>query len=255
MVKMAILLLAAGSLVVAACASGDDSSSASVPQTLTTTSTTVTETTTTAPATTTTVAETTTTAPPTTTTTTAPPTTTTTTAPPTTTTTTTVPPTVELNDEGIQAGDVWVHFGFDDEDAIAAVSNVLGAPTKDFGWSEETICFAATRTVRWDDFLMLFTTGDTDFWTGGVPHFFMFFYSGSNPELFTTKGIGLNSTVADLEAAYGGPKFVLTDSPWVAGEGSWSYDLQTWTGLWGYTSGLAPTGTVTAINGGQGCGE
>ena len=249
--KKMVLLLVAGSLVAAACAPGDDSASATtVPATVTTTTTV--PATTTVPETTTTVPETTTTAPATTTTTEPP--STTTTAPPTT-TTTTVPPTVELNDEGIQAGDVWVYFGFDDEDAIAAVSNVLGAPTKDFGWSEETICFAATRTVRWDDFLMLFTTGDTDFWTGGVPHFFTFYYSGSNPELFTTKGIGLNSTVADLEAAYGGPKFVLTESPWVAGEGSWSYDLQTWTGLWGYTSGLAPTDTVTAINGGQGCGE
>ncbi len=227
--KRMILLLAVVSLVAAACASGDDSSSTSVPETLTTTSATVPPTTTVAPTTTTTTV-----------------------AP---TTTTTIPPTIKLNDEGVQAGDVWVYFGSDPVDAIAAVSNVLGAPTIDSGWIEESICLASTRTVRWNDLWMLFTTGDTGFWTGGVPHFFTFYYSGPNPEIFTTKGVGLGSSVADLEAAYGGSKFVLAESPFVAGEGSWSYDLDTWTGLWGYTSGQAPSDTVIAINGGQGCGE
>ncbi len=232
--KRMILLLAAASLVAAACVSGDDSSSTSIPETLTTTSMTVAETTTTAPVTTTT------------------PTTTTTAAP----TTTTTPAIVELNDEGLQAGDVWVHFGYGAEDAIAAVTAVLGSPTIDTGWIEDSICPApTTRTVRWNGLWMLFTTGDTDFWSGGVEHFFTFYYSDPTPVIFTTEGIGLGSTVADLEAAYGGPLYDLADSPFVEGEGLWSYDLQTWTGLWGYTSGLNPTDTVIAINGGRGCGE
>ncbi len=244
--KRMILLLAVVSLVAAACASGDDSSSTSIPETLTTTSTTVAETTTTtAPVTTTTAVATTTTA--------APTTTTTTVAP---TTTTTTPSTVELTDEGLRAGDVWVYFGYDAEDAIAAVTTVLGPPTIDTGWIEDFICPApTTRTVRWNGLWMLFTTGDTDFWTGGVEHFFTFYYSEPTPVIFTTEGIGLGSTVADLEAAYGGPLYDLSDSPFVEGEGLWSHDLQAWTGLWGYTSGLNPTDTVIAINGGRGCGE
>jgi len=227
------------------------------------------DTTTTVPSTTSTVADTTTTLPETTTsgvpetttttvpetTTTAPPETTTTTLAPVT-TTTTAAAVVELSDEGIQAGDTWVYFGYDDEATIAAVSAVLGSPTIDSGWVEEPLCPPpAVRTVRWNDLWLLFTQADTDFWSGGVPHFFTFYYSGATPEIYTTEGIGLGSSLEMLEAAYGGPSYTIGESPFAVGEGFWTYDLQTWTGMWGFATGQTAVDTVTAINGGQGCGE
>ena len=220
-------------------------------------------TTTLGPATTSTVVETTTTlsdtttstAPPETTTTTEE-TTTTTEETTTTTTTTIVPAVVELSNEGIQAGDTWVHFGYDDEDTIAAVSAVLGSPTIDSGWVEDFLCPApVVRTVRWNDLWLLFTQADTDFWSAGVPHFFTFYYSGATPEIQTTEGIGLGSSVEALEAAYGGPGYTMEESPFVAGEGYWTYNLHDWTGLWGFATGQSGAHVVTAINGGRGCGE
>jgi len=220
-----------------------------------TTTTTESDTTSTVAETTTSSApDTTTTLPPTTTTT--PPDTTTTSVAPVTTTTTAAVAVVNLSDEGLQAGDTWVPFGYDDEDAIAAVSAVLGSPTIDSGWVEELLCPApVVRTVRWNDLWLLFTQADTDFWSAGVPHFFTYFYSGPTPVLSTTEGIGLGSSVEMLQAAYGGPTYTMDESPYVAGEGFWTYDRQPWTGMWGYATGESGADTVTAINGGQGCGE
>jgi hypothetical protein len=181
---------------------------------------------------------------------------TTTTTVPDTTTTTVVPDTVLFTNEGIFAGETWIHFGFDDEDTIAAVSAVLGAPTNDSGWVAEPICPPPeVRTVRWSDLWLLFTKADTDFWSGGVPHFFTYQYSGSTPELFTTEGIGLGSTLNDLDEAYGGPDLVISESPFGPGEGFWTYKAAGWTGMWGFATGQTPADTVTSINGGRGCGE
>ncbi|MCL1587450.1 MAG: hypothetical protein M3092_03455 [Actinomycetia bacterium] len=165
------------------------------------------------------------------------------------------PATVEFTNHGIYAGETWIYFGWDDEDTIAAVTAVLGAPTIDLGWDADSICPSPSRTVKWDDLLLLFTKADTDFWIGGVPHFFTYQYSGSTPELFTTEGIGLGSTLSDLDDAYGGPDLIITESPFVLGEGFWTYKDAPWTGMWGFATGQSPADTVTSINGGAGCGE
>jgi hypothetical protein len=217
--------------------------------------TTIVDTTTTAPTTTTTAPVTTTAAP-----------TTTTAAPVTTTssTTTTVPDTtlppaadtVEFTNEGIYAGETWIYFGYDDEDTVAAVTAVLGSPTFDSGWEEAFLCPPPERrTVRWDDLWLLFTTADTDFFTGGIPHFFTYQYSDGTPELFTREGIGLGSTLADLDDAYGGPDLIIEDSDIVVGAGSWTYKDSPWTGMGGLATGTTPSDTITSINGGAGCGE
>lgn len=219
------------------------------------------DTTTTSLATTTVPETTTTTAPETTTTTvpattTAPADTTTTAAPPETTTTTTAPATVSFTEHGIYAGEEWIYFGFDDEDTIAAVTAVLGAPTADSGWVDEPLCPPpVVRSVRWDDLWLLFTQANTDFWSAGVPHFFTYQYSGPTPELYTTEGIGRGSTLEALEDAYGGPDLVISDSPFDPTDGIWSYKVADWTGMWGFSTGQTPSDTVTAINGGRGCGE
>jgi hypothetical protein len=167
---------------------------------------------------------------------------------------------VELNDEGVQAGAEWVHFGFDDDDAVDAVAAIVGAPTHDSGWVESFSDYGAcplpeVRGVHWDDFIMLFTKADTDFASGGIEHFFAYYFTGSTPDLLTTEGIAIGSSVEDLEAAYGGPRYTMDESFFDPSGGFWTYDLQTWTGLWGYSTGQTPTHAVTSINGGQGCGE
>ncbi len=225
------------------------------------------ETTTTDTATTSTIGETTTTIAPDTTTTEMPETTTTapsdttiTTLPPET-TTTAGPGTVELTRVGVQAGEVWVPFSENDEVAIAAVAAVLGAPTLDSGWIEAFsspygVCPPpVVRGVHWDDFVMLFTQADTDFWTPGVPHFYAFNYTGSTPELLTTEGIGIGSSLEMLDAAYGGPDLVIDEAWFDPSAGFWSYRMATWTGLWGFATGQTFAHTVTSINGGQACGE
>ncbi|GMQ92615.1 MAG: hypothetical protein BMS9Abin12_0091 [Acidimicrobiia bacterium] len=213
-----------------------------------------------------TVAETTTTVPDTTTTetpetTTSAPLETTTTTKPVETTTTTLPGTVGLTRAGIQAGDTWVPFSENDEISIAAVAAVLGAPTHDSGWidafsSPYGVCPApVVRGVHWDDLVLLFTQADTDFWTAGVPHFYAFTYTGTTPELFTMKGIGIGSSLQMLDTAYGGPDLVIDEAWFDPSVGFWSYKLAPWTGLWGFATGRTPAHVVTSINGGQGCGE
>ena len=215
-------------------------------------------TTTTAAATTTTAAATTTTTAAATTTTTAAATTTTTAAA--TTTTTTAPPTVEVNDEGIRAADEWVYFGYDDEDAIAAVAAVLGSPDVDTGWIDSFSVYGTcpgpvVRGVEWGGFTMLFTQADTDFWSGGVPHFFAYYHTSTPPSLQTTEGLAIGMTLADLEAIYGGPDLITAEADLIPGFTFWSYDQAMWTGMWGYADGLEATSPISSINGGLGCGE
>jgi hypothetical protein len=102
---------------------------------------------------------------------------------------------------------------------------------------------------------MLFTTADTAFWSGGVEHFFAYYFTGSTPDLVTTQGVGVGSSVGALEAAYGGPLYAMDESFFDPSSGFWTYDIQDWTGLWGYSSGQSAADLVTSINGGQGCGE
>lgn len=216
-------------------------------------------TTTIAETTTTTIPDTTTTETPETTTT-ATPETTTTTLPPET-TTTAAPGTVDLHDEGIYAGAVWLHFGFSDEDAIAAVTAVLGAPTEDSGWIEAFsspygVCPApVVRGVHWDSLTLLFTQAETDFWSAGVPHFFAYNYYGDAANLETTEGIAIGDTLGQLRAAYPGPKLEIHENPFDPSAGFWLYDRQTWTSMSGFATGQADPDTIGSINGGRGCGE
>lgn len=252
--KKYLLTCACLALVASACSASDDGSDTTVPETLTTTSSTSTTTTTTqAPEETTT---TTTLAPEET-------TTTTTEAPEETTTTTAAGPTVvQLTNEGIQAGAVWVPFGTDDDDAVAAIEAILGAPTTDSGWipawGDYGVCpDPLVRAVEWDALITLYTTAESDFWSpAGTEHFFSFNYlaAASPANLMTPEGIGIGSTLAELDAAYPG-EVVIDEAFFDPALGFWSYRLMDWTGLWGYASGQANTSTITSINGGSGCGE
>ena len=168
--------------------------------------------------------------------------------------------TVELSDEGVQAGTQWVHFGYDDADAIEAVAAVLGSPTDDSGWVDSFSVYGTcpapvVRGVHWDDFVMLFTQADTDFWSAGVPHFFGYYLTSRSPDLVTTENVGVGSSVDLLEVAYGGALYTMEESLFDPALGYWTYDQEIWTGLWGYSTGQDSSDVVTSINGGSGCGE
>ena len=203
--------------------------------------------------------------------------TTTTTSPTTTTTsaasTTTEPGdmTVELTDEGIYVGTVWLPFGNDDDDTIANLTSALGPPADDSGWLDSLtdgwdrfgVCPSPrVRGVSWGEggdvsLQVLFTDGDTDFWFGGVEHFFTFYYSDSSAPtgLTTPEGIGVGSSLGQLKAAYDPAKIEILEAFFDPAQGFWSYDSQPWTGLWGFATGQTDADVITSLNGGRGCGE
>lgn len=176
-----------------------------------------------------------------------------------------------LTDEGIYAGSTWVYFGYDDDDAIAAVSAVIGPPSDDSGWLDSVtdgwdqfgVCPSPrVRGVNWGEdgdvsLQLLFTDGDTDFWSGGVEHFYSFYYFDSSAPsgLGTPEGIGIGSTLGDLQSVYAPSSITIEEAFFDPAVGFWAYDLVGWTGLWGYATGLSDSDTITSINGGQGCGE
>lgn len=223
------------------------------------------------------LAATTTTSPPSTTTTVPPATSTTSTMATTTTTaavtTTTSSPTgtVMLTDEGIYAGSTWVYFGFDDDEAIAAVTDALGPPAEDSGWLDSMtegwerfgVCPAPrVRGVNWgegDDvsLQLLFTDGVSDFWSEGVEHFYSFYYFDTSAPrgLTTPEGIGVGSTLGDLRGVYPPAAVTVEEAFFDPSEGFWSFDMQSWTGLWGYATGTSDGDVITSVNGGRGCGE
>lgn len=177
-----------------------------------------------------------------------------------TTTTTVEESTLELSDEGVQAGATWVPFGTIDEEAITAVAAVLGSPTNDSGWVDSfsvygTCPWPVVRGVHWDAYVMLFTQADTDFWTGGVPHFFGWYYTDVVPAIATTEGLVIGDTLATVEALYGGPKLDINEDLFDPSGGVWLYDMVGFTGLWGFADGQNPDSVISSINGGQGCGE
>jgi hypothetical protein len=169
---------------------------------------------------------------------------------------------VELTNQGIYAGDEWVPFGTDDDETVAALVAVLGEPTTDSGWipawGDYGVCpDPQVRAVEWDALITLYTNAETDFWfPAGTEHFFSFNYlaDDSPPNLMTPEGIGIGSTLGELEAAYPG-EIEIDEAFFDPALGFWSYRLGGWTGLWGYASGQADTSTITSINGGRGCGE
>ena len=249
-------VVAALVIVVTACSSSGDAQDTTTTQ-VTTTQVTTTQVTTTQ-VTTTTVA--TTTSPPTST---EPPATTTTTSTATTTSSTTVTPggPMVLTEGAVIVGDTLVPFGTGDEETIAAISSSLGDPTEDSGWIDAfsvygTCPLPVIRGVHWDGFVALFTQSATDFADQGTPHFFSWYYpSGEDIGLDTDRGIGVGATVGSLRAAYENPEFVL--APWEFDEtqGFWSTDRFAPSQLSGYATGVSNADTITAINGGLGCGE
>lgn len=172
---------------------------------------------------------------------------------PTTTTTTLAP--IILAADGLTVVDLGDPF----EEVSAAVSARLGSPTEDTGWVGATSDFGicpgtVVRMQRWSSLRLLYSDGPTEFEAEGR-HFFYFSQStvGTDEvlDLVTAEGVGLETTVPELEAAFGDTlsiestaEFGVTFYVTPAGPGLLS----------GTLTNSGPEGIVTSLGGGFGCG-
>jgi hypothetical protein len=100
-----------------------------------------------------------------------------------------------------------VELGAAPTDALDALTEALGPPTRDTGWepafSEYGTCPGEQiRGVEWDHLVVLFTDGSTA--RGDGEHLFSWRLSGAPPALGTATGFGWGATAADAEELYPG---------------------------------------------------
>jgi hypothetical protein len=117
-------------------------------------------------------------------------------------------PTLVLERDGLGV----TAFGESADDAIGAVTAVLGEPERDSGWAEPLSIGAcagsSARFVAWGSLYLYFS--DESPVARGKRHFFAYSYGNEGdladaPEgLATPEGIGLGTTVEFLRAAYDG---------------------------------------------------
>lgn len=168
-----------------------------------------------------------------------------------------------LADNGIGG----VGFGASPDETIAYATAVLGPPDNDTGWidaltSPYGVCPEPdVRGVEWGTsaggfgpaFTLLFTNSTTTHGTG--EHFFGYYYFGGTPLLSTADGITYGSTNEELQTAI--PSAVVVEDPFDPSAGSWLSDVDPSDQnlLWGFSTSVSPTGTLTSVNGGSTCGE
>jgi len=161
---------------------------------------------------------------------------------------------IQLGSDGLGI----VALGAEPEAAIAAVSSLLGAPAFDTGWVDAatTTCPGTEyREVSWNGLILRFGDAADATAPDGGRHLFAYFHTAGSDqdEAFqptTAEGIGLGSTVAELEAAYG-EALATTESPAVGP--TWQIDAGVFFG--GGLSGLAAGDVVTSIEAGIRCAE
>lgn len=180
----------------------------------------------------------------------------TTTAAPTTTTeatTTTVPaPVFGFLPTGLGV----VDFGASPEDVVAALTPILGAPTKDTGWIDEPLCPQPLyRLINFGalpfDLTVIFTTAEF-FAPAGTEQFFGYSYEGELEVPVSPPALTVGTTLAQVQALY--PGIVIGPHPLldgyqgiVTGDGHEKLDLA--------LDGNGPGALVTEIRGGGKCGE
>ena len=146
-------------------------------------------------------------------------------------------------------------FGADAEDVIGYVASILGAATFDSGWvsaGERTCPGTRVRGVDWGDLALTF--GDESNVTSGRDHFYS--WSLGPPDgailspaaMATPEGIGIGSSVSDVQAAY--PAAIVS-----AGDEIVASSARLSEGLFAFVTSADGSGIVTALVGGQGCGE
>ncbi len=251
--SLGFVICCAACLLATACSSDENSSSVSTTSdTLAVPSTTTTTTTTTIVVAPTTAAPTITIPAPTTTL----PAPTSTTAAPTTTvapTTTTLPPGASLSLANDGIGDA--RFGAEPGEVIAYISGVVGEQNEDSGWVDaisRTCAGTAIRFVRWGDLTLLF--GDESSVASGPRHFFAWEFGPAaeiEPApagLATPEGISIRSSVVDIGRAY--PTATLFEGDELATASAHIDD-----NLFAFITDTKDSGVITAMLGGQGCGE
>lgn len=184
----------------------------------------------------------------------------------------TTPPTVTVPDAGVPGvlrlrpdGLGVTSFGDSADTAIAAVATVLDAePDLDTGWIDPFSTYGAcpgseARAVEFGDLVLLFTDADTGFTPAGTRHFFSYTYGAGSrgPDgLITEAGIGIGSTLEEVQTTYGEAFRFNPDNAGPAGPG---FDIGFVTGsftrLYGFFSGPGPDDFVLALNGGVGCAQ
>jgi hypothetical protein len=172
-----------------------------------------------------------------------------------TTTTAAEPESVDLELDGVGPA----RFGDDAEVALAALTALLGEPNDDSGWvpaftSPFGVCPGVeVRGVRWGPLRVLF--GDQG--TAARTMFTWVYASGLLPAgeavgaaggLQTPEGIGLGSSIADLELGY--PEVVVSTG--IYGP---TFDTAVFAGYAGTISSDGIDGFVTSLVGGAPCGE
>jgi hypothetical protein len=164
----------------------------------------------------------------------------------------TAAPSLILGREGVGVA----AFGEPADEAIGAVTAVLGEPDQDSGWVEPLSIGACAGTearfVAWGALNLYFS--DESPVAAGEPHFFSYSYGSERdlaaaPEgLATPEGIGLGTTVEFLRAAYDG---VVVEQ---GEEGLIAPTFYVDDRLSGRLTGGADDDLVTVIIGGDPCG-
>jgi hypothetical protein len=100
-----------------------------------------------------------------------------------------------------------VELGAPPDEVVEALTDALGAPTRDTGWepafSEYGTCPGEQiRGVEWDHLVLLFTDGATEL--GQEEHLFAWRVTGAPPAVGTATGFGFGATAADAEELYPG---------------------------------------------------
>ena len=160
---------------------------------------------------------------------------------------------IALREDGL--GDAL--FGAEPEGVISYLRGLLGPPTSDSGWvsaPERTCPGTEVRNVLWGDLSLMF--GDQSLVRSDARHFFEWSYGQAAGEVISPFGmttpfpqrIGVGSTVTQLRTAYPTATIFAGDEL-VGPSASITVDLSA------FISNTGPTGEVTSLEGGHGCGE
>lgn len=168
-------------------------------------------------------------------------------------TTTTIPPGASLSLRSDGLGDA--PFGAEPDEVVAYVSVLVGEPVQDSGWVDaisRTCPGTEVRFVQWGDLTLLF--GDDSGVATGRRHFFAWSFGpaadikASPIGVATSEGISIASSVEDIGRAYPSTRLFEGDELSTA-SASIEPDLLA------FVTTTRDDGVITAMLGGQGCGE
>ncbi len=157
-------------------------------------------------------------------------------------------------------------FGDRDEDVITTLTCLLGEPDEDSGYVDSFSVFGTcpgteVRGVRWGPLLTIF--GDGMLFGSEDREFYNWRYGGAGVDddlglTFPDTGLGIDTTVAELQAEYGGDVEIFEDERTGGGAfliGERQVEEVDFPEIFGLLTDTAPEGTVEFIESGYFCGE